>query len=220
MFGAYLLDDNGLIYYENGADILSFKEKISVVPSLETQEIDLRVSGNMPVMPFVKVNTNALKNLSPYLELRKTSYNNWSLFVKYGKNEHIDIYVFSVNVYQQQPQFGMALFNENGDCLLTNETKRLNMNLCGEVNSIKADITLNGSYAIFPQFSGVIIWRGDGITDNRSYDSDVSYLALYNGYQTRIHGQAIYHWASFMGGSGSMRDSHITSLYINTAPYD
>lgn len=229
-YGAYLLDENGDVFYEDGMDVITFKDKISIrLDSTEHKTIgfDLMTPSTIPIIPFIKYRSTNINNPdSPYCELKKSDNNNWKLlfvFIGYGFICDVDIYIFSINLIQPIPKYGMALFNENGMCVLTNETKRLSLANSGEINSFKTNITLNGSFAVFPQYSGGIVlsWRDPQGGDVRMYDIDYSYAAVSNGSQTRIYGGA--GTSAGPGGTisgSSSHDEHSPSLYIDTTPYD
>lgn len=219
-FGAYLLDESGYIFYETGMDVIAFKDKITFqLHDFRTTECDLMISGTIPIIPFIKYHTNDLNVYSPYCEITKTINNNWALSFWGGGTTIVDIYIFAVNLMQQVPKYGMALFNGNGMCVLTNETKRLNVERSGEINSLGASIVLDGSFAVFHQYSGTIIYR-EKLPDNRSWESDFSYTALYNGSQTKIHAMAASEGPHFNIGDSSIKNAYSPSLYIDTSIYD
>lgn len=136
----------------------------------------------------------------------------------------IDVYVFARNVPQPVPKYGMALFDDNGKCLLTNETKRLNLKNSGEITSRMTNILLDGVFAVFPQECGMAIMKETdpwGGGDVRVYESAFSYAAISDGRQTRIYGGAMSN--SIGGGNAanlSLRDYKVPSLYIDVSVYD
>lgn len=220
-FGAYLLDENGYIFYETGMDVMSFKDKITLrMNDTARTEYDLMIPDTAPIIPFIRCNTQALRNNSPYCEITKTINKNWALSFFGGACELVDVYIFSVNVIQPIPKYGMALFNDNGECVLTNETKRLNVERSGEINSLRASMVLDGSFAVYPQYSGTIICSGEGVEQGKSWDIDCSYIALYNGTQTRIHGLAVGDDAHMGNFGSSDSNAYSPSIYIDTTPYD
>lgn len=219
-YGAYLLDENGNVFYEDGMDVIAFKDKITFqLHNFRTTEYDLMISGAIPIIPFIKYHTNNLNNYSPYCEITKTINNNWALSFWGGGTEIVDVYIFAVNLIQQVPKYGMVLFNDNGMSVLTNETKRLNLDRSGEISSLRTNIVLDGSFAVFPQYSGTIIYS-EKEPDNRSWESDFSYTALFNGSKTKIHGLAASEGPHFNIGGSHIKDAYSPSLYINTSIYD
>lgn len=229
-YGIYLLDENGGVFYEDSMDVISFKDKISLNHIFDRGafHFDLLTPVDIPIIPFIRYRTNNIDHTKvtvPYCELNKNKNGNWELFfVSLSSNLlcDIDIYIFSINLIQPVPDHGLAIFNKNGMCVLTNETKRLNLKNSGEICSYKTIITLEGSFAVFPQYSGgaVFQWRDPHGGDVFIYDIDFSYAAIYHDNQTRIYGGA----ATSAGGgpisSASFVDAYAPSLYIDTSPYD
>lgn len=231
-YGAYLLE-GGSVFYENGMDVVSLKNKISehIVLGRGARDVfDLGISSSEPILAFVKFRTNTIDHMKagvPYSILIGESGQNWKLrmvCMYSGESSYnVDVYVFSRNLPQLIPKYGMALFNKDGICLLTNETKRLNLKNSGEVSSRLANIVLDGSFAVFPQESGFGLMREEdpwGGGDVRFYEASFSYAAICDGRQTRIYGGAMTN--DFAGNASqlTLHDYKVPSLYIDTSIYD
>lgn len=231
-YGAYLLE-GGSVFYENGMDILSLKTKISerIVLGRGARDVfDLGISSSEPILAFVKFRTNTIdhnKEGPPYSILVGEQNETWKvrmICMYSGESSYdVDVYVFSKNLPQPIPKYGMALFNESGTCILSNETKRLNLKNSGEISSRMTNIVLGGSFAVFPQECGMGIMKEEdpwGGGDVRYYESAFSYAAICDGRQTRIYGGAM---TNDFGGNASnltLRDYKVPSLYIDTSIYD
>ncbi|MDA8481261.1 hypothetical protein NNO04_21630 [Citrobacter sp. Awk 4] len=137
-----------------------------------------------------------------------------------GYAHTLTAYIFAI-FPQTLPKWGMAIWDEDGKLVLTNESRVLSdlitIGAPGNNGGIKIDQTLNGSYAIVPAILGSSLWQisvqGQPIIINVTAFAG----ALHNGTTTRISavGSQIGQGSSVGGTNTGMA---ITA--INTAAYD
>lgn len=100
----------------------------------------------------------------------------------------VTCYVFTTQE-QPLPAWGMALWDKNGKCILTNETKVLTDIVTigtkgGGDSGLNLNSTRNGKWAILPELAGFYV----GVYQQRPFQIGVGFAAKYNGSTTYIHG--------------------------------
>lgn len=158
-------------------------------------------------MTFVRVSgTSSPTGIQTYLEgngIRVTGANN-------GNNPFsVTVYVFAI-FPQVLPSWGMAIWNEAGTLILTNETRVLtDIQTIGSGGSggININFSSSGSYAVSPARLGAVIGIG----------ADIYTSCVYNGGVTTITAVA----APGAGGppQGYINNGNSLTI-INTANYD
>ncbi|MBU4683253.1 hypothetical protein KC222_14665 [Cedecea davisae] len=96
-------------------------------------------------------------------------------------------YVFTTRE-QPLPRWGMAIWDKNGKCILTNETRVLtDIVTIGTKGASPSGLTLSdtrpGKWAILPELSGFYI----GVYQQRPFQIGVGFAAKYDGSTTKIH---------------------------------
>lgn len=97
-------------------------------------------------------------------------------------------YVFTTRA-QPVPAWGVAIWNKNGKCILTNETKVLTdvVNIGtkgGSSSGMNLTSTKAGKWAIIPEAAGFYV----GVIQQRPFQIGVGFTARYNGSNTVITG--------------------------------
>ncbi|MCE0846041.1 hypothetical protein LVQ79_10835 [Buttiauxella sp. A2-C1_F] len=137
-----------------------------------------------------------------------------------GDSHTLTAYVFAI-FPQTLPAWGMAIWDENGKLVLTNESRVLSdlvtVGTPGNGGGINIDQTLSGSYAIVPALLGsslfqVMVQGQPVIVNVTAYAG-----ALFNGTTTRINAQGSQTGqGSAVGGT----NTGMAITAINTAAYD
>lgn len=96
-------------------------------------------------------------------------------------------YVFTTRA-QTLPAWGAAIWDKNGKCILTNETRVLtdivNIGTKGSTNSgMNLTSTRAGKWAILPEVAGFYV----GVVQQRPFQIGCGFAARYNGSSTYIH---------------------------------
>lgn len=155
-------------------------------------------------------------------------YRDGDYIVFSGSAQGRNVPLFTITCYlfakfpQPLPQWGMAIWDANGTCILTNESKPLSdLITIGEPGSgggIYIDQTLSGSYAVMPRLMGATLvqvyipGQQPVIVNVSAYTA-----ASFNGSTTRINA------ASNQAAGGSpvgYLNTGVAVTAINTASYD
>lgn len=200
LYGRYVFNS-----YSNGT-IQQLSEYISINPSYNPMTF-VRVSG-----------TSSPTGIQTYLEgdgVRVTGANN-------GNNAFlVTVYVFAI-FPQVLPNWGMAIWNEAGTLILTNETRVLtDIQTIGVGGSggININFSSSGSYAVSPARLGAVQLLNPGGAGQPPFltSADIYTSCVYNGGSTTITSVA----APSVGGSPQGYTNNGNSLtIINTANYD
>lgn len=96
-------------------------------------------------------------------------------------------YVFTTRE-QPLPRWGMAIWDKNGKCILTNETRVLTDIVTigtkgGSPSGLTLSVTRAGKWAILPELSGFYT----GVYQQRPFQIGVGFAAKYDGSSTIIH---------------------------------
>ncbi|WLS77355.1 hypothetical protein Q3V30_12740 [Erwinia pyri] len=156
-YGALLTDANGVPFYIADTMPVSLTQKISYNVSAGLSSRVL--FANDGVLRMVFVGNNAAQANSSSCEYLQLENNNWILYSS-GAARTIDVYIFGYN-YQPVPSWGIQINDDQGRCILTNETKVLrDVQALGNPSSdtasgYKINQTLSGHWAVAPQNTGL-----------------------------------------------------------------
>lgn len=189
--------------------------------SAAVQQVSSLINIQQSYMPmtFVRVSgTSSPTGIQTYLEgdgIRVTGANN-------GNNQFVvTVYVFAI-FPQTLPDWGMAIWNEAGTLVLTNETKVLtDIETIGANGTGGVDITFNrqGSYAVSPARLGAVQLLNPGAPGQPPFltSADIYTSCVYSGGSTTITSVV----APGQSGSPQGYTNNGNSLtIINTASYD
>ncbi|WP_336996082.1 hypothetical protein [Leclercia sp. UBA7405] len=137
-----------------------------------------------------------------------------------GLTHTLTAYVFAI-FPQTLPKWGMAIWDEAGKLVLTNESKVLTdlvtIGTPGNNGGINIDQTLAGSYAIVPTILGSSLWQITVQGQPVIINSTAYAGALFNGSTTRINAQGSQ---TGQGSPAGGTNTGIAITAINTAAYD
>lgn len=137
----------------------------------------------------------------------------------------LTVYVFGIFT-QSAPEWGLVVYDTNGEIVLTNETRVLsdittigNPNIANQ-SGIGMDITMPGSWAVCPKIHGALIFQTVNPGSGQPIITNITVRSAcgYSGGNTRFTSSA-----GSTNGSGSQvgyTDSRCTLVAINTAAYD
>lgn len=208
-FGALLEDTEGNPFYVDDTMPLCLISKIS-----RTLNVSNTLGGVIPVhyndgavrFIFCKGNRPDVNFYYTY----DASYGMYVVNCSAEGNFVVDVYVFGYQ-YQTPPPWGMAIWDAQGRCIITNETKVLRGIQPQGTNGAESagynvDTTLVGEFAVAPDclgyMSGVINQGGQVYP----FVAPAYTSAYFNGSSTRIKG-------SFRGDTGGGGASNIQ--YVN-----
>lgn len=211
-FGAMLTDAQGVPFYIDGTRPLTLINKVTyTVPAGGgLGSIDLYQNDGVMRFVFLQDNGPATGTGCSWLQLDNGV---WRLYVNGTSGTLTTAYIFGY-ANQPVPEWGIALFDAQNNCILTNESKVLkdiqvfgdqsNNNTSGYLYSG----TINGSWAVSPYFSGIF----SGVVNAGGQLRPVSafyYLAAhYNGTQTVLK--------SGIGQGGSPDGTVQSPSYVNS----
>lgn len=167
-YGAYINESDSFGWVTPEVTPMMFYRKLSTSLTFggatTILNIDLGVSKGEIIIPFIQFSTN---QYAPYTALKPGSVN-WTLEVKSGFSYTItlSVYIFKIVLPQPFPssKYGIAIFNANGQCILTNESNPLRIleeitlrgvpgpNIPSETKTYQ-----NRSVAVFPRATGNIV---------------------------------------------------------------
>lgn len=126
----------------------------------------------------------------------------------YGESFTVTVYIFA-RFPQTLPNYGFAIWDENGTLVVTNESKVLTdlvtVGGFGNSGGVNIDQTFSGSYAISPTRLGAVVGTGA---------SDIYASCRFTGSTTRINA------GRTTPGTGNTINNGNVVIAINTASYD
>ncbi|EOC1313843.1 hypothetical protein ACTEV4_000636 [Cronobacter turicensis] len=219
MYGAYILTDAGFPFITPASSPLAMiSKKTATMVSNGHSEITQNFEAGNPIIPFVVATAGA--------KFYYTISSN-TCVVSADKPEQsgatYTVYFFTIFT-QPLPKWGMAIWDANGRCILTNETRVLTdvtpIGINGDDSNSGYNIntTLTGKWAVIPSQTGL----GTGvITDGgtRPWSSEFSLKAVFNGSSTLI-GQNATDSASGNIQNLTYHNMRNRAFIINAAKYD
>ncbi|AXH43448.1 hypothetical protein MZUP3_240 [Erwinia phage vB_EhrS_49] len=187
-WGAMLTDSAGVPFYIDGTMPLCL---------ISNQTYSLNIGGGTVASQPIHANDGAVRFVfvnSPdpnvYFWYAYDSISNvWSIYASGPGTFKINVYIFGYQ-YQTPPRWGVAIWDAQGRCVITNETKVLRgLNTIGTEGADSAgyniNTTLTGNIAVAPTMlgsvTGIIQSGGTRPFESRYYTS-----AYYNGSSTYI----------------------------------
>ncbi|HFE0235244.1 TPA: hypothetical protein ACF8KN_004079 [Salmonella enterica] len=130
----------------------------------------------------------------------------------------LHLYLFTTKA-QVPPAWGMAIWDKNGKCILTNETKILTDittgGIVGEVNSgVNLDITTTGKKAIAPQAAGFMV----AVSSGGALQSPIGNTCYFNGASSRM--RTMLAETPPTGWNRQVIDFKTSVKYIDASYYD
>lgn len=220
-YGVMLRYPNGSPFYIDGTRPIAFLRKRTVNinnPSSGGQYgIDLDSNSGLPYMYFVYMDTDTswAKMTSAQGRYQITCGSNTS-----GRSFNITIYTFGFEP-PTLPKWGIAIWDEAKNLIITNETKVLKgLDRAGTNGSqsagINTNVTLSGKRAIIPAecgfLSGII-----NVTPPQPWGIGASFGCYYNGSTTRVYGAPEGQLAGTVTTTASTLEA---PLYIDCSLYD
>lgn len=189
-FGALLSDTYGNPFYIDDTMPLCLVSK---------QQLILDIGSGTWVSSFIHPNDGAIRfvfwdspnpNTYAYYQLN-TSNNTWQITAscKSASIFTVNVYIFGYQ-YQIPPKWGMAIWDANKNCIITNDTKVLRgitpLGIEGaESSGYNIDTTIAGRWAIAPVVTGMVA----GVINSgviRPWSATFYGSSYFNGASTRI----------------------------------
>lgn len=204
-YGAMLTDVNGVAFYITDTLPLSLIEVKTLtlnLPGTYYGQAIAHADDGLPRVVFIQSSggpTNAF-----YYTMAN---GNW--YIRGTANAVVRVYIFGYK-YQTPPKWGIAIWDANGNCVITNETKVLsgitNLGTEGQDSSgYKLDTTLVGSWAVAPAIDGMFIGVV-GQPNPHTVQIPFATNAYYNGTTTRINSNA----------TGTDSGPFLSTTYLNS----
>lgn len=183
-YGILLTNDSGNVWVSPQSIPLALLSKQSITLRGGTNSDEVRsvtYDTNHPCVPFV-----VFHGSSPQGAFTKIKYsgNTCSVVFSFGKrNVYAEVYFFSV-FPQPNPGYGLAIWDENGTLILTNETRTLS-DVQTYGTGFNLNVTNGGKWAVSPVQLGAIV----GVVRDpypRPFQGDYCAAAFFNGSSTQL----------------------------------
>ncbi|MBE8597917.1 hypothetical protein [Xenorhabdus sp. BG5] len=215
-WGAFLTTNEGVPWWTPKTTPLSFVRKISVTVDRLYNRIDTQISTTQPCMAFMCARTNNAL-YAPYGELSSNN-GRWGIGLSAPDARTpvlCEIYLFTLVYPQPVPEWGIAVWDEHGKCVMTSDTNPLAIE--GEYNTSQ-QVTLRGKKALLIQTTGWISSTVDIPGDeSRLQYKDTSFSAIFNGQSTQFIPAAVSGATALIA---EVRVEDLTSPYIDCVHYD
>lgn len=190
-YGALLNLNNGNPFVTPNSTPFVLYKKVSISSSangvFQSASTNIPISSSYPAIAFLKTTYTA----QPTTVGSRRNGDNIvvSSSNPFGQSHTLTAYVFA-RFPQPLPKYGMAIWDEGGTCILTNESKVLTdlvtIGTPGVNGGINIDETLSGSYAVSPGILGSTLIRFF-VQGQPQVISITAYTgARFNGSTTRI----------------------------------
>lgn len=219
-WGALLVTENGAPFITPQSIPLAMYSKKSAVISTASgavTTISEAFPAGSPVIPFVYTTINCVVSYTVVGNVCTVTFSNP------GGDGTAYVYFFTI-FEQPLPEWGIAVWDEQGVCILTNETRVLtDVQAIGTNGSDAAGFSINttlpGKFGIVPSMSGLATGViPDGGT--RPWSSQYFFSAVFNGGTTQV-GQATTGGAPGSGVINVTYHNMKNSVYaLNLANYD
>lgn len=219
-YGALITLENGNPFITPNSTPFCLYQKVTVNSAntggnFQGASVDIPIDASYPAIVFCKTSNAATvgaTRVGNVIRVGSSSPN--------GYSHTLTAYVFAI-FPQTLPAWGMAIWDENGKLVLTNESRVLSdlvtIGTPGNGGGINIDQTLSGSYAIVPTLLGSSLYQvmvqGQPVIINVTAYAG----ALFNGSTTRINAQGSQ---IGQGSPAGGTNTGVAITAINTAAYD
>ena len=218
-WGALLVTENGAPFITPQSIPLAMysRKQAAVFAGGASTVISETFPSGRPVIPFVYTTVSCTTSYTVSGNTCTVTFKNSS------GNGTAYVYFFTIFA-QTLPSWGIAIWDEQGTCILTNETRVLtDVQAIGTNGSDSAGFSINttlaGKYGIVPAMSGLatgVIMDGG----TRPWSSQYFFSAVFNGSTTQI-AQALTGGSAGSGVSNLVYHNMKNSVYaLNLANYD
>jgi hypothetical protein len=184
IWGLLTTDDGNPFITPQSIPLALIAKKTASVPAGMTTTVTQAFTAGRPIIPFVCSTVNCVSSYS-------VSGNVCTVTIQYPQGTGVaDVYFFTIFA-QSLPEWGLAIWDESGTCILTNETRVLtDVEALGTSGSDTAggyniNTTKTGKWGILPSTCGLIT----GVITSggtRPFMSQLFFSTLYNGTSTQI----------------------------------
>lgn len=218
MYGAMLTDSQGVPFYVGGTRPLTLLSKTtySIPGSSSTNSWNLYQNDGAVRFTFIQSNgSDATK--AEWLQLDAGI---WKLYAT-GGTRNVTVYIFGYKT-QPVPKWGVAIYNESGECILTNESKVLKDvrefgNPASDSQSgYNIDVSLSGSWAVAPTYTGIFAGVDNSTGQPRPIVIVFYAAAVVSGGNTKITSHTA---GSGAGTGGSYANARNTITAIDVSKY-
>lgn len=231
-YGAYLLLDNGNPFYTPDSTPLRLASKHSVRSTITNANARASITINhnvsTPFVPFVVARSDGNQPVAFSMGLpsggNQVVINGFSYSGNNTSNFTMEVYFFSMSPRSAASGYGMAIYNQSGQLILTHEDKVLtDMETVGSRGTPSAGIGANaertGKWGVVPAFAGWYLFRVDsGGPGVIIVPISAGFGATYNGIKTNMYPQILASNPSNQGAGSGSTGTPMTIL--NLAPYD
>lgn len=219
-WGALFVTESGAPFLTPQATPLALYAKQSVNVSgangAQTVVTQTFLTGK-PIIPFV-VGT------SRFTSRYSVSGNVCTVILDNGQSGTADVYFFSI-FPQNPPSWGFAVWGEDGNCILTNETRVLTdvtaLGVSGDdaQGGYNINTTLSGKWGVVPGMCGLVTGViNDGGT--RPYQDQFFFHAQWNGSSTVIKSASQHGQAPGGVANAAYHNMRNQAFILNLANYD
>lgn len=218
-YGALLTDEQGVPFYIDGTRPLTLISKIAVSIPSSSGVFSRDLYANDGQVRFVFIQSNSSDGAkAEWLQMESGV---WRLYAS-GGSRTVTVYIFGY-ANQPVPAWGIAIWDANGNCILTNESKVLkDVVQLGDISSdstsgYRISNTRSGSWAIAPTYTGVFNGVDNSTGQPRPVVNTYYASAYYNGSSTVISSHTNGSLAGTTGGTYTNARNTITA--VNVANY-
>ncbi|MDE9518785.1 hypothetical protein KKJ17_13850 [Xenorhabdus bovienii] len=218
-WGAFLTTGNGVPWWTPKTTPLSFVRKESVWTDRYVKRIETGISTKQPCMAFMCAHTSNVW-YAPY-GVMFGGGSEWGIEITRGESGTetsilCEIYLFTLVYPQPVPDWGIAVWDEAGKCVITSDTRPLSIE--GELSSHSSKETVvQGKKGILMQKTGWILSKYDTPDDTRTRDNETSFSTAFDGHNTRLMARVADGETNWIV---SERVWNLTSPYIDCTLYD
>ncbi|MBI6548630.1 hypothetical protein, partial [Xenorhabdus lircayensis] len=183
-WGAFLTTNEGVPWWTPKTTPLSFVRKETRSVGRYLTRIDTHLSVGQPCMAFICAHGQGGRD-GPYCELTGGD-KLWRIELIAADAKYpvlCDIYIFTLVYPQPVPEWGIAIWDEAGQCVLTSDTKPLAME--GEYRTTQT-LKVRGKKAILMQTTGWLSSTIDSPDSPMKQYRNTSFSAVFNGQDTQF----------------------------------
>ncbi len=192
-YGGFLNDESGNPFYIDGTLPLRLIDVRTFTSNPGAGFFDLYPDDGQIRFTFVSSTAEGYYFITQDLTNHGT---NWILTSSVPNGTVITAYIFGYSVETFLPEYGLAVWNDQGQLVITNETKVLsNIQTLGDRNSdtnsgMNLNVTLSGHWAVAPTLTGAIVGVVFQGSQPRPFSSFFYTCASFDGTNTvvRSHG--------------------------------
>lgn len=216
-YGAYFVTSDGVEFVTPDTTSIALEKKLTASGSGQFVTVSTTVSTEDIILPFCVTTGGpaffeySISGSTLTISARQT--------VGLLTNITLEVYLFTTKT-QPLPAYGMAIWDANGKCILTNETRILtDLTQIGVPggsanNGVNINYTMAGKYAIVPQAAGYRV----AVSSSGTLQTPIGMCCYYNGTNSLISARM----GEIPPGSWTPSgvDFHTTTTAIKTANYD